>query len=113
MATKVFTNYDLSTGSANSTAVTDVGDLTIQATVTASTDDIEIKYILKAKEGDGNYVPVLDGYKNEISFHTRGNQSKRVTVLGVNSESAVVAIETNGATGTLNVETTKTTNPNA
>lgn len=108
MATKIFTNYDLSLGSALSSAITVVADLTLQVTVSGATDNVEVKYTVMGKEGAGDYVPVRNGKGEEVSFATRGNQSYRIAIDDVNSESVKVYALVNGATGVLNIESVKT-----
>jgi len=105
---QIFNAYALSSGNAASAELTAVGNLVLQATVAASTDNVQVTYYVRAKQGSGGYVNILDEDGNAVMFSTRGNESKWFSVQGVEAASVKVYIVVGGKTGTLTLESTQT-----
>lgn len=105
MATKIITAHNLATGAVQSTALTNVEGLIVQAIVTGSNSSTEVTYMIMAKEGDGAYTIVRDEDGNGISFKTIGNQNLRLAIPNVNSESVKIYVTPNAAAvGSLTIE---------
>jgi hypothetical protein len=101
---QIFNAYTLSSGNAASAELTNVGNLTLQATVAGSTDNVEVSYVIKGKVGSGAYTEITHG--TAIRFSTRGNQSFVIPVQGLECPFVKVYITVgNGSTGTLTLET--------
>ena len=104
---QIFNAYTLSSGNAASAELTNVGNLTLQTTVAASTDNVEINYVVKGCLGSGAYTEITNG--TATRFSTRGNQSLVIPIQGVECPKVKVYITVGkGATGTLTLESIQT-----
>lgn len=116
MATKIFTNEALVSGTLESTEITDVGDLVLDVQLSAGLPQGKsLKYEVKAKEGSNDYKNILNEKGEQIAVSTSGSSGFRLNIKGVDSESAklfIIVPETYTGT-TVTVEATKSTNPNA
>ena len=109
MATTIINAAEISAGSSTSSEITNVGDLVLMVKVSDSTDNPEVTYTVKVNESSLGYVDLTDEDSNTISFKTTGNQSKRVTIKGIESESVKLYYTIGkGATGTITAVANKT-----
>jgi hypothetical protein len=115
MATKILTAHNLATGDVLSAAIAEVGDLVLSVQVTGATNTKKVHYVITAKEGDNDYLPVRNGEGERgdpgwpIEFDTFGNMGVRIKSAGIDAEFVKVAVTVEaGATGLLTMEATIT-----
>lgn len=112
MATKILANHSISAAPIDTDALVSVGDAVFHVKVTGAGSDTAVTYALKGKEGDADYDEIRNGHKNGISFQTVGNNSYRIAIAGINSESVILSLKFTGEkAGIVTIEATKNTNP--
>jgi len=106
MAT-ILDSYDLSGGDTLSSEVSAPNNVRVKWIVASATDSDQIvKLTFQVYDGGGNYIALKDEKLNDVIVHVKGNAESDINLLGVNSSSMKVKVETETTCdGTLTIYT--------